>query len=87
MCDPCGTHIQIPQKLVENVVKMKNQTDTLWIYCDEHKDQIAGYYWHKDKMLACMDCYVKNEWDTKNLQKIPSESVDEYFQRLLEKLF
>ena len=67
MCEPCGDYVQIPAKLRDNVQKLKVNSKTVWITCDDHKNHIAMYYLHQEKRLACWDCYVKNGWPTNKM--------------------
>ena len=84
LCEPCGDWVQIPPKLKANVQKLKSNTKVVWITCDEHKASAATYYWHQDRRLVCWDCFIKNNWPTKNLITVNAESVEQYFYRLVE---
>jgi hypothetical protein len=83
MCEPCGDYVQIPPKLRDNVQKLKAENRTVWITCDDHKGHIANYYWHKDKKLACWDCFVKNGWPTKNMTTVDPDLMDQFCDRIL----
>lgn len=84
MCEPCGEYVQIPVKLRDNVGKLKANTKTVWITCDEHKGHIAMYYRHENKRLACWDCFVKNGWPTNKMTLVNPDSVEEYCERILQ---
>jgi hypothetical protein len=83
MCDSCEDYVQIPAKLRDNVMKLKAETKTVWITCDDHKGHIAMYYWHPEQRLACWDCFVKNGWPTNKMVLVNADAVEEYCYRLL----
>ena len=84
MCEPCGDYVQIPAKLRDNVQKLKVNSKTVWITCDDHKNHIAMYYLHQEKRLACWDCYVKNGWPTNKMIIVDPDAVEEYCDRIIQ---
>lgn len=43
LCITCGEHVAIPNKLKDNVEKLKFECKTIWVICEEHH-QPAEYY-------------------------------------------
>lgn len=86
-CRNCGEDVQVPIKLKDNCDKLKGDLKTLWVLCDAHPRNPATYYWHADKKLVCMECFTENNWSTKNMTMVQPHQVEDYCNRLLEKLF
>ena len=85
-CKLCDEEVKISWKFYKNVHKLKQESMTVSVFCQSHRENIVSYYSPSEKLLFCLFCRPNNVDYQKQLLSIKCEDIDSYCDKLINLL-